>query len=163
MLNQALIPEFKYEAASTRKMLEKVPFEKADWKPHEKSYTLARMAGHVAEILQWMTATLTTNELDFAKGEYKPFFPTSKDELLNLFDNVYQDALSNLEQATDETLKGSWTLKRGDHVIFTLPRIAALRSFVMNHLIHHRGQLSVYLRLLDVPVPGMYGPSADEK
>lgn len=163
MLNQALIPEFKHEATSTRKILERVPFDKADWKPHEKSYTLARLAGHVAEILQWATATLTTDGLDFAKGQYKPFFPASKEDVLTLFEKNYEEALSHLEKATDETLRGNWTLQHGDHVIFTLPRIATMRSFVMNHLIHHRGQLSVYLRMLDVPVPGMYGPSADER
>jgi uncharacterized damage-inducible protein DinB len=163
MLNRTLIPEWKHEAESTRKILERVPFDKAEWKPHEKSYTLARMAGHVAEIMQWTTATLTTDGLNFAKGEYKPFFPATKEELLERFEKHYQEALSQLEAASDETLTGSWTLQSGDHVIFTLPRIATLRSFVMNHLIHHRGQLSVYLRLLDVPVPGMYGPSADER
>ncbi|NTS41533.1 DinB family protein [Flavisolibacter sp. BT320] len=163
MLNQALIPEFKHEAASTRKILERVPFDNPDWKPHEKSYTLARMAGHVAEIMQWTAATINSEGLDFAKGEYKPFFPTSKEELLERFDAHYQEALSLLENVSDENLKSNWTLQHGDHVIFTLPKIATLRSFVMNHLIHHRGQLSVYLRLLDVPVPGMYGPSADEK
>lgn len=163
MLNQAILPEFKHEAASTRKILERVPFEKADWKPHEKSYTLARMAGHVAEILQWATAAVTTDGLDFARGGYAPFFPATGDELLNRFETNYQAALRHLEQATDETLMGEWTLQHGETVIFTLPRMATLRSFVMNHLIHHRGQLSVYLRLLDVPVPGMYGPSADER
>lgn len=163
MLNQALIPEFKHEAASTRKILERVPFENPDWKPHEKSYTMARMAGHVAEIMQWTAATINTEGLDFAKSGYKPFIPVSKEELLERFDAHCQEALSLLENVSDETLKGTWTLQHGEHVIFTLPRIATLRSFVMNHLIHHRGQLSVYLRLLNVPVPGMYGPSADER
>ena len=163
MLNQALIPEFKYEAESTRKRLERVPFDKADWKPHEKSYTLGRLATHVAEIPHWMTVTLTSDELDFAKGEYKTFTPSSKEELMGIFEKSYAEALKNLENAGDETLLGPWTLKNGEYVIFTMPRIATLRSFVMNHFIHHRGQLSIYLRLLDVPVPGMYGPSADEK
>lgn len=162
MLNQSLIPEFKHEAASTRKMLERVPFEKADWKPHQKSFSLGRLATHVAEIPHWMTVTLTTNELDFAKGEYKAFTPASKEELMEIFESSYQEALSSLEGATDAAMMEKWSLKNGDHVIFTMPRIATLRSFVMNHLIHHRAQLSVYLRLLDVPVPGMYGPSADE-
>ncbi|HEV7331115.1 MAG TPA: DinB family protein [Flavisolibacter sp.] len=162
MLNQALIPEFKYEAVSTRKMLERVPFDKADWKPHQKSFTLARLATHVAEIPHWMTVTLTTEELDFAKGDYQRFTPASKDELMMFFEKSYQEALKNLEAASDETLNGNWTLLNGDHVIFTMTRISTLRSFVMNHFIHHRGQLSVYLRLLDVPVPGMYGPSADD-
>ena len=163
MLNQALIPELKHEASSTRKILESVPDGKFDWKPHEKSMTLGRLASHVAEIPDWMTATLTTDELDFAKSNYKPTSPASKEELLGKFEQSYAKALESLQAATDETLRGNWTLRNADHVIFTMPRIATLRSFVMNHLIHHRGQLTVYLRLLDLPVPGMYGPSADEK
>ena len=163
MLNQAFIPELKHEAASTRKLLERVPTDKFDWKPHEKSMTLGRLASHIAEIPDWMTATLTTEELDFAKGGYKPTVPATKEELLEKFEQSYTKALETLTSATDETLRGLWTLKNGDHVIFTMPRIATLRSFVMNHFIHHRGQLTVYLRLLNIPVPGMYGPSADEK
>src|SRR5688572_10879736 len=161
MLNQALIPELKYEASSTKRLLERVPAEKFDWKPHEKSMTLGRLASHVAEIPDWMTVALTTDELDFAKGGYKPTIPTTKEELMEKFEKSYSKALETLQAADDETLKGNWTLKNGDHTIFTLPRVATLRSFVLNHLIHHRGQLTVYLRLLGIPVPGMYGPTAD--
>ena len=163
MLNQALIPELKHEASSTKRLLERVPIEKFDWKPHEKSMTLGRLASHVAEIPDWMTATLTTDELNFAISGYKPSIPISKEELMEKFEKSYTKALETLQLASDETLKGNWTLRNGDHIIFTMPRIATLRSFVMNHFIHHRGQLTVYLRLLDIPVPGMYGPSADEK
>jgi uncharacterized damage-inducible protein DinB len=162
MLNQALIPELKHEAASTRKMLERVPTDKWDWKPHDRSMTLGRLASHLATIPDYMTVTLTSDELDFAKGTYRPAAPTSTKTLLDVFNTSYEKALQTLEGASDETLHGMWSLKNGGHTIFTLPRMAALRSFVMNHLIHHRGQLSVYLRLLNIPVPGMYGPSADD-
>lgn len=162
MLNQSLIPEFKHEAASTRKMLEQVPSGKWDWKPHEKSMTLGRLAAHVANIPDYMTVTLTTDELDFAKGDYKPPVATSTEDLVQVFESCYEKALQTLENTSDEALLQNWTLKYGGHTIFTMPRVASLRSFVLNHLIHHRGQLSVYLRLLNVPVPGMYGPSADE-
>ena len=163
MLNQSLIPEFQHEASSTRKILERVPDGKLDWKPHDKSMTLGRLASHIAEIPDWMTVTLTTDELDFAKGDYKFTAPANTAELIAKFQDSCHKALEQLKAATDETLMGPWTLRNGDHVIFTMPRIATLRSFVMNHFIHHRGQLSVYLRLLDVPVPGMYGPTADEQ
>lgn len=162
MLNQALLLELKHEAASTRKILERVPTDKWDWKPHDRSMTLGRLASHMATIPDYMTLTLTTDELDFAEGTYRPATPTSTETLLDVFNASYEKALQTLEGTNDETLQGMWSLKNGGHTIFTLPRMAALRSFVMNHLIHHRGQLSVYLRLLDVPVPGMYGPSADD-
>lgn len=162
MLNQSLIPEFKQEAASTKKMLEKVPQDKFDWKPHGKSMSLGKLAAHVANIPNWMTLALTTDEFDFAKAGYREDSAATQQELVAVFDNKFQQALQTLENASDETLRGSWTFRSGDHVIFTLPRIAAIRTLAMNHLLHHRGQLSVYLRLLDVPVPGMYGPSADE-
>ncbi|WP_121357083.1 DinB family protein [Flavisolibacter nicotianae] len=162
MLNQSLIPEFQQETASTKKMLGKVPDGKFDWKPHGKSMSLGKLASHIANIPNWMTLVLTTDEFDFAKGGYKEENAASQQELASTFESNYQKALQTLQNASDETLRGSWTLRGGDHVFFTLPRIAAVRTLAMNHLLHHRGQLSVYLRLLDVPVPGMYGPSADE-
>lgn len=162
MLNQSLLPEFKQESASTKKMLEKVPEDKFDWMPHNKSMSLGKLAAHVANIPNWMILVLTTDEFDFATAGYKEDSAKTQQELVAVFDNNYRQALQNLEHASDETLRGSWTFRSGDHVIFTLPRIAAIRTLAMNHLLHHRGQLSVYLRLLDVPVPGMYGPSADE-
>lgn len=163
MLNTPLIGEFKHEASSTKRMLERVPAEKFDWKPHEKSMTLGRLAAHVAEIPGLMTAALTTEELDFAKGQYPRITPTTLEELMQKYQQTYDKAIETLTAASDESLLQSWTLRRGDHVIFTNPRIAAIRSLVMNHFIHHRGQLSVYLRLLNVPLPGIYGPSADEQ
>lgn len=163
MLNKPLIGEFKHEAASTRKMLDKVPFDKWDWKPHEKSMTIGRLANHVADLLNWPTFTMVTNGLDFRAGDYKFFEASGMDDLLAAIDRHTESALAALEKASDEDLKQPWSLMNGGQIFFTMPRIAVLRSMVLNHLIHHRGQLSVYLRLLDIPVPGMYGPTADEQ
>lgn len=162
MLNQSLIPEFTHEAASTKKLLEKVPFEKQDWKPHGKSMSLGKLALHVANIPNWITRILTADEFDFSTMGFQEDSAATTEELLAVFQQKYAEALQHLKQATDESLRGNWTFRNGGHVIFTLPRIAAIRTLAMNHLVHHRGQLSVYLRLLDVPIPGMYGPSADE-
>ncbi len=161
-IRDALIPEYEMELKNTRKMLERVPMEKADWKPHEKSMTLGRLATHVAEIPDWMTNTFITDELDFAKGFTSNKVATT-DELLKLFDDCSTRAMKELKNATDEIFLSNWTLRNGDHIYFTMPKAVVARNFAMNHLYHHRAQLSVYLRLLDVAIPGMYGPSADEK
>ena len=163
MLNQSFIPELQHESSSTRKMLEKVPAEKFGWKPHQKSMTLGRLAGHVAEIPDWLTIILTTDEFDIASGTFQRTIPETSEELMEKFERSYKKALETLQAATDESLMQKWTFKKAGHTVFSVPRIAALRSFVISHFIHHRGQLSVYLRLLDVPVPGMYGPSGDEQ
>lgn len=163
MLNQSLIPEFKNEAASTRKMLEKVPTDKFDWKPHGRSMSLGALAAHVANIPGWIPLIMTNDDYDIATRGYKEDKSKSTEDLVENFRAKYEAAFNNLESASDETLLGTWTFRSGNHVIFSMPRIAAIRTLAMNHLIHHRGQLSVYLRLLDVPVPGMYGPSADEQ
>lgn len=162
MLNHAISLEFKQEAASTKRMLEKVPADKFDWKPHERSMSLKEIATHVANIPAWITLALSSDEYDFASRGYKEDKPESKEDLIAIFAGKVEQALQALQSASDETLGGNWTLRSGQRVFFTLPRTAAIRTLAMNHLIHHRGQLSVYLRLLDVPVPGMYGPSADE-
>lgn len=162
MLNQPLIGEFTHEASQTKKLLEKVPADKFDWKPHGRSMSLGRLASHVANTPNWMKIALTTDEFDFSKGTYKEDKAETEQELLDIFQNKYEGALKALQNASDETLKQTWTFRSGEHVIFSLPRIAAIRTLAMNHWIHHRGQLSVYLRLLDIPIPGMYGPSADE-
>ena len=162
MLNKPLIAEFKHEAASTRKMLVKVPYDKWEWKPHERSMTLGRLANHIADLLNWPTFILTTPSLDLKGGDYKFFEADSKDHLLEKADKHVDDSIKAMEGVTDEDLKVNWSLLYGGHALFTMPRIAVLRSMAFSHLIHHRGQLSVYLRLLDIPIPGMYGPSADE-
>ena len=162
-LNTALIAELKHEGANTRKILERVPDEHFDWKPHEKSMDLKRLAVHLPDLLVWVRRGLTMDEMDFAGMRYTPTDVRTTADLVALFDKNMAEALDLLANADDDKLHEKWIMRRGEHVIAEMPRIAVIRNLVMNHTIHHRGQLSVYLRLLDVPVPGMYGPSADEK
>jgi uncharacterized damage-inducible protein DinB len=157
-----LLPEFDQEMASTRKMLERVPDEHLTFKPHEKSSSLLDLAGHVATLPTWVGVTLNTTELDLDEPWDRPSF-TSRQDLLEAFDKAVEDARPVLESTTAKDLAVTWTLRSGDNVWLASPRSAVYRSLALNHLIHHRAQLGVYLRLLDVPVPGMYGPSADEK
>jgi len=159
----ALIAELKQEAVNTRKMLERVPEDKFLWKPHEKSMTIGRLASHIAEIPVWINRTLTANEFDFATASMVRNTYENRAALLKVFDEKQAEAIAALQNATDETLNETYSVRRGDQIMFTMPRKVMLRNFAFNHLIHHRGQLSVNLRLLDVPVPGMYGPSADER
>jgi uncharacterized damage-inducible protein DinB len=163
MLNQPFIEELKQEAVSTKKMLERIPNDKFDWKPHEKSRTLGQLASHIADLPGFLNSVLTMDELDFAKGDYKPYETKTPEELMNLFKEKLDEVLQTLQNTSDEKMQANFTLRSGDYVIATLPRIIAVRSMALNHIIHHRGQLSVYLRLLNIPVPGMYGPSADER
>ncbi|MDB5250084.1 MAG: hypothetical protein JWQ40_4478 [Segetibacter sp.] len=162
MLNQAFAAELKQEAASTKKILERVPAGKFDWKPHEKSMTLGRLASHVAELPGFLHSILTMDDFDFAQGHYQPSHANTPEELMNVFQQKLDEVVKTLENTSDEKMQASFTLRSGDHVIATVPRMVAVRSMAMNHIIHHRGQIAVYLRLLDIPVPGMYGPSADE-
>lgn len=158
----AFIAEMQQEAAVARKCLERVPAEKFDWKPHEKSMAFGSLASHVAEMFGWTGATLQHPELDFAKMDYKPLDPASNEDLVEFFDKTVAEAIDVLRNTPDEVFMEPWTLRNGETVYFTLPKVAVMRSMVMNHIIHHRGQLSVYLRLNDIPVPSIYGPSADE-
>jgi uncharacterized damage-inducible protein DinB len=162
-LKKALINEINHEAANTRKVLERIPLDKLTWRPHEKSTDLLHLAKHVASIYSWVSRALTTNELDFAKGRPAPApdFNTTQ-ELLDTLDKNVSQALKDLENAAPETFMETWTMRNGEKILLTLPKAAVIRNMAMNHLVHHRGQLSVYLRLLNVPVPGLYGPSADE-
>jgi uncharacterized damage-inducible protein DinB len=162
MIAQSLLPELGIEFANTRKMLERIPEASYDWKPHEKSMTLIRLATHLATLPGWLTMTINSTELDFAKTPYTPPKFETTQALVDAFDKEVKGAIDALKGASDETLMQPWTLRNGEHIIFTMSRAAVIRSMVINHFIHHRGQLSVFLRLLDVPVPGMYGPSADE-
>jgi len=159
----AFIAELKQEAVNTRKMLERVPEDKFLWKPHDKSMTIGRLASHIAEIPVWVNRTLLANEFDFATASTVRNTYENRAALLKVFDEKQADAIEALQNATDEMLDAAYSVKRGEQVMFTMPRRVLLRNFAFNHLIHHRGQLSVNLRLLDVPVPGMYGPSADER
>jgi uncharacterized damage-inducible protein DinB len=161
-IKDAILPEFDHEIASTRRLLERVPDDRPDWKPHAKSMTLGRLAAHVAEIPGYGLMTLETDGLDFASGKYVPARFESRAQLLKLFDDRVSRTREVIAATDDEAFRRPWTLRNGHHVIFTAPKIGTLRTFVMNHLIHHRGQLTVYLRLLEVPLPSIYGPSADE-
>jgi uncharacterized damage-inducible protein DinB len=158
---QQLVQEIDHLAAKTRRVLERIPMDNADWKPHPKSMSIGKLAYHVATMAGWTTALIATPQLDFLKVTPPPM-PTTTQELVDLFDSLHQEARQTLANASDEHMMEAWTLRAGDHVIFTLPRIVALRDTVINHTIHHTAQLTVYMRLLDIPVPGIYGPSADE-
>jgi uncharacterized damage-inducible protein DinB len=165
-ISDALLPEFDQETATTRKVLERCPEEKFDWRPHPKSWTMAELATHVARLPNWAVYTLTKSELDIAPPGQEPYsepaIATSK-ELLEAFDSNVKAAREALAKTENDTFMGNWSLLAGGQTLFTMPRVAVIRSFVFNHGVHHRGQLSVYLRLNDVPVPQMYGPTADEK
>lgn len=161
-LAQSLIPEFDHEMAGTRKVLERVPLERYDWTPHPKSFSLGRLANHLAGLLRWGSGAMSTREFDFAQGGYTPSQFRTSEALLAGFEENLAATRAAIIGAPDEAFLEPWTLRNGEHVIFTLPRVAVLRNMVFNHNIHHRGQMTLYLRLLDVPVPGLYGPSADE-
>ena len=160
-LIEMMTAELEQEAATTRRLLERVPQESLDWKPHEKSMTLGQLAAHVANLHDtWLVSTLTGDEFDLADS--RPLRAGSVAEILEAFDRSMARALEVLRTESDERLFAPWRLKRGGQVIFEMPRWAVMRSMVSNHIIHHRGQLSVYLRLRNVPLPPMYGPTADE-
>jgi uncharacterized damage-inducible protein DinB len=160
----ALLPEYDHEMATTRRLLDRVPEAEFAWKPHDKSMSLGQLAGHLANIPTWCSWVLDAAEFDLATApDRRPRQPASRAALLQEFDAKVAAARTSLLPRTDAEFLTPWTLRHGSHEIFTLPRISAIRSFVMNHSIHHRGQLSVYLRLKDVPLPSMYGPTADER
>ena len=161
-MNEVFIAELQQEAAATRKLLERVPMDKADWTPHAKSMKLGNLAHHVSELLGWTMVTMDQDELDFAKWEYKPVIPATTEELVKNFDVQVEKATECLKNADDAKFMENWTMRQGDKIFFTLPKAAVLRSFVFNHEIHHRAQLGVYLRLLDIPLPSSYEPTADE-
>jgi uncharacterized damage-inducible protein DinB len=158
----ALLAELEHEAASTRRLLALLPASQGDYRPHPKSMSLGDLGVHVAEMYGWFDVTLNHAELDFAKTPYKPAPFESGEELVARMDRLLTQGKAALAAATDATLGEMWTMRSGDHVMFTMPKGVVLRTFVYNHIVHHRAQLSVYLRLLDIPIPGMYGPSADE-
>lgn len=163
-IKDALLPEYDHEMATTRRLLDRVPEAEFAWKPHEKSMSLGQLSEHLANIPTWCNAVLDATEFDLAAAaDTRSRQPASREALLREFDTKVAAARASLVARTDAELLTPWTLRQGSHEIFTLPRISAIRSFVMNHSIHHRGQLSVYLRLRDVPLPSMYGPTADEQ
>ncbi len=160
--SQTLLPEFEDEMKSTRKLLECIPDGKLAYRPHVKSMDLAQVATHVAEIPSWTGYVLDLEVLDLP-ADMKPHVAASREELLRMFDQGVASAREKIGSASDAHWQKMWTFQVGGHTIMTKPRSAVMRSEIMNHLVHHRAQLGVYLRLNDVAIPGMYGPSADEK
>jgi len=157
-----LLPEFDHEFAETRKSLERVPEDSLDWKPHAKSWDMHALAAHLAEVPQWAGAILTMDDFDI-DAPYDRVVPESKEEILAHFDEGVAAARTIIEATGGETMMETWRMTKGGKVELEMPKGAVLRSFIFNHNVHHRAQLGVYLRMLDVPVPGHYGPSADEK
>ena len=162
---ETILPEFDQEMASTRKVLERIPDDKLDWQAHPKSHTIGWNANHVAELPNWLVVTLTTPSLDVAPVGGQPYQSpklTSRREILDLFDRNVAAGRKALAAVKDEEMGKTWSLLKAGQPIFSMPRAAVVRSVVLNHIIHHRAILCVYLRLNNIPVPGMYGPSGDE-
>jgi uncharacterized damage-inducible protein DinB len=158
---QALLPEFDHEMATTRKMLERFPEEKAEWRPHDTCMTLGRLAGHVSELAGWVVPTIGQDQL-VMDPNYTPRVVKSRAEVLKQFDADVKTSRAAIAGASDEVLMKPWSLVVAGKPVMTLPKVAVLRSFVMNHMIHHRGQLAAFYRIAGVPIPSIYGPSKDE-
>ena len=162
---ETILPEFDREIANTRQVLERVPDAKLDWQAHSKSHTIGWNANHLAEILGWVPGILTAPSWDIAPSGGEPYKSpkrTSRQEILDLFDRNVAAARKAIAAVRDDQMTQPWSLVKAGTTLFTMPRAAVIRGFVLNHLIHHRATLCVYLRLNDIPVPGMYGPSGDE-
>ena len=160
-IKDSLLAEYDHEMATTRTLLERIPDNKLTWAPHEKSMALGGLATHLGHIPQWADAILNERSFDLADAPPHARSGASRSEIVDLFDASTRQTRAWMDKS-DAEYAAPWTLKRGGRELFTMPRIAAFRSFILSHSIHHRGQLSVYLRLNDVPVPAIYGPSADE-
>lgn len=158
---EAFIKEMDRESVTTRKMLDRVPEDKFDWKPHEKSMTLRQLSTHVAEIPSWFSMVMNTTELDFAANAYSPAVINTNAELLQHFETSLTDGRSALAAASDDQLVDTWTMRSGEKIFSSEPKFDVLRGCFCQ-IVHHRAQLGVYLRLLDIPIPGSYGPSADD-
>lgn len=163
-LRTLALGDLPHELESTRKVLERIPFDRDDWAPHPKSFSIRKLGVHLANLPFWGTAMLGADQFDFkAPQPPPPPMPATSADLLQRWDTNVRNLLSALDGTSDAQLLDTWTLRAGDKVMAQMPRAAAVRGFLVSHLIHHRGQLTVYLRLLDIPVPGLYGASADEK
>ena len=160
-IKDGLLADFDHEMGTTRKLLERLPDDRLVWKPHVKSMSLGGLATHLGNIPYWAGTILNEKSFDLAAAPPNLQEKTSRADILAAFDQVCAQTRAWMDK-TDAEYVSPWTLKRAGHEVFTVPRVAAFRSFVLHHIIHHRGQLSVYLRLNDIPVPAMYGPSADE-
>ena len=164
-ISQGFLGEFDHEMANTRKSLERVPEGKFDWKPHPKSMSMGALAAHIAMIPHWGKLTLETPGFDVnppGGQQARPPELKTKAEILGFFDKQVPETRAAIAAASDQTMMAPWTFSNAGKTVFTLPRVGVLRAMIMNHVIHHRAQLGVYLRLNDVPVPSIYGPSADE-
>jgi uncharacterized damage-inducible protein DinB len=159
-INEGFIKEVEQESVATRKMLERIPPETFDWKPHEKSMSMQRLSVLVADMFGWLEFMIDDDELDFAKGYTQPEPKTTKD-LVDFFDKKLEAGLTSLKNAEDSVFSQNWTLRNGEDVYIVNTKLEVVRQTI-NHMIHHRGQLSVFLRLKDIAVPPIYGPSADE-
>jgi uncharacterized damage-inducible protein DinB len=160
---ETLLPEFDHEMGVTRRLLDRLPDGRFDWKPHDRSMTLGRLAEHLAELPGWLTMTIRTDGIEMTTGRPPEYVrPATRRAVLEMFDQNVADARAALASCSDALLLAPWTLRHEGKEVFTMPKATVVRTFVMNHLVHHRGQMSVYLRLNGVPVPSMYGPSADE-
>ncbi len=157
-----LLKELEQEAQTTRKMLERVPTEYFDWQPHKKSMTIQRLATHIAELPGWVTMAVTTDGLDFANNPYQQEAVSNTAELLEYFERSLADGRSHLMAVKEETLAETWTLRNGEDIYQVATKGEIIR-IVYSQIVHHRAQLGVFLRLLDIPIPGSYGPSADEQ
>jgi uncharacterized damage-inducible protein DinB len=164
-ISEILLAEFDHEMANTRRTLERVPDGKFDWKPHDKSFSFKQLAGHLANIPNWAAVTCKEDSFDVSPGgkHVETPEPNTTAELLSMFDENVRTAREVLAATTDEQFAQPWSLLVNKETLFTMPRSAVLRGMIFNHAIHHRGQLTVYLRLNDLPVPALYGPSADEQ
>jgi uncharacterized damage-inducible protein DinB len=162
-VKDSLLPEFDHEMAVTRRLLERLPDEKFNWQPHEKSFSLGGLATHLAQIPYWGQHILDHGDYDLAEsGQTRATAKKTRAEVLETFDEHVSAVRRRLEEKSDAELMAAWALKQRGQVLMSLPRVAAMRSFVVHHLIHHRGQLTVYLRMQDVSLPPIYGPTADE-
>lgn len=161
-INEGFLIEIERETANTRRLISKIEDKHLGWKPHDKSMSVSELVGHIVELHNWVKGSLAVEKFDLATA-YERFFPTSMAEALDSLNSNVELNKEFITNMTDEDWQKLWTIQFGDHVIGTMPKIAALRFVIYNHLIHHRGQLSVYMRLLDIPVPGIYGPSADDR
>jgi uncharacterized damage-inducible protein DinB len=159
-MSETLLPEFDQEMATTRRLLERVPDDKPDWRPHPKSFSLAHLAQLVSSMPGWLTGTFGRDSMDLAT--FRGYSNETTATLLATFDKNVREARAAIEKANDADYAKPWSLRHGDRVMFSMPRGAVVRQTI-SHLSHHRGQLTVYLRMLDVPIPSIYGPTADEK
>jgi uncharacterized damage-inducible protein DinB len=158
----SMLPEFDHEMSNTRRMLERIPEDKLSWKPDPRSMSLGQLAGHIVEMTGWGTMTLQTESMNMDPGSHTPLVLSSREQALHEFDKNLHGLRAALSSATDADMMQTWALTIGGNVLFSMPRVAVMRTMIMNHIIHHRAQLTVYYRLNGVPVPALYGPSADE-